>query len=44
MINYRFVYDSELSAISVLAQRTYVEAFGHSFQLEDLDVHLTAIL
>ncbi len=44
MIDYRFVFNTELKPLSLLAQKTYVDAFGHSFQPDDLDAHLTANL
>lgn len=44
MIKYRFVHDSELTTLTALAQKTYVEAFGHSFASEDLKAHLAANL
>lgn len=40
MIKYRFAFETELKELSELAQRTYVEAFGYSFELEDLNAHL----
>lgn len=44
MIKYRFVNGSELTSLTALAQRTYVDAFGHSFQPDDLEAHLAANL
>ena len=44
MINFREGGQVDLTQLVGVAQKTYVDAFGHSFQPEDLDAHLTANL
>ena len=44
MIRIRDAEFSDIKTLSLLAQKTYMEAFGHSFQPEDLKVHLSTHL
>jgi ribosomal protein S18 acetylase RimI-like enzyme len=44
MIYFREGGQKDIPQLTKVAQMTYMDAFGHSFQPEDLDAHLTANL